>query len=266
MRLRCIFGMLLSCVAACTGPQTAGIPPDGPQTAEAVLAKALTRPLPTSVQGLGRLDSYVKGAARKADLLVVVRSPDALQLQVLSPTSDLLAVMSTDGKRFVTFERGGAECHVGNACARNLARMIPIAHHFSGPTPAPEQLVQALLGRPPLLDHPRKGLAWDDERGVYRIDIGDPTAAHQEVFVHPGSFRFYGTVLYQGTRKLASVAYDGEVGSNGPPRTLRLRQPEQDLDVTVSLRDVEVGAAVDPTVFDVACPDGTKVIELPCEP
>lgn len=248
--------LLLS--AACAAAGTT-LPHDGPQTAADVLARALARPLPQTLQGMARADSYQQGQARKADLLLALKRPASLQMQALAPTLDLLAVLSTDGKRFVSFERGGSQCHVGDACPQNLARLVPIAL-------PPEQLVQALLGQPPLLQGDPQRLQWDGERSLYRIDIGPADGLHQEVFVAPRTFRFVGTVLYRGAARVASVAYDGEVGVGGPPRTLRFKSQAQDLDVTLEMRKIELDKPVGDEVFAVTCPEGSQIVELPCQP
>ena len=251
-----MLGFVAAWLTGCSGASQ--MPSDGPQTADAVLATALAKPLPNTVAGMARLDSYVKGEARKADLLVIVRRPAAVQMQALTPTSDLIAILSTDGQRFISFERGGAECHTGLACPQNLARLLPIAL-------PPQQLAEALLGRPPLLDLPTKTLRWDEAKSAYRIDISGPgSSRRQEVYVLPRSFRFLGTVLYEGAARVGSIAYDGAVGTDGPPKTFRFRSKAQDLDVSVTLRDVEVNGAVGDDVFDVQCPQGARVVELPC--
>ena len=62
-----------------------------------------------------------------------------MQFQALAPTLDLLALMSTDGTRFVGFQRGGTKCFTGPACPRNLARLVPIA------LPAPQLADEACI-------------------------------------------------------------------------------------------------------------------------
>ena len=245
-------------LGACAAAQTA-LPADGPTTATEVLARALARPLPATVQGMARLDSYQAGQARKVDLLLALRRPGAVQMQALAPTLDLLAVLSTDGKRFVAFERGGSECHVGDACPQNLGRLVPIAL-------PPDELVAVFLGRPPLLAATPQHLGWDAERSLYRIDLGSEAGLHQQVFIAPRTFRFVGTVLYRGAARLASVAYDGEVGAGGPPRTLRYKSQAEDLDLTLELRKVDLDVPIGDDVFAVTCPQGSRIVELPCPP
>ncbi len=256
---RLCFSALAPCLAVACSAAGTTLPQDGPTTAQEVLSRALARPLPETLQGMARVDSYQAGQARKADLLLALKRPASLQMQALAPTLDLLAVLSTDGKRFISFERGGSQCHVGDACPHNLARLVPIAL-------PPEQWVQALLGRPPLLEDSSLRLHWDVERGLYRIEIGPASGVHQDVFVAPRTFRFVGTVLYRGAARVASLAYDGEVEAGGPPRTLRFKSQAQDLDVTLEMRKIELGKPIGDEVFAVTCPEGSQIVELPCEP
>lgn len=238
---------------ACSGVQTR-LPVDGPQTAEDVLARALARPLPKSAQGMTRLEAYVKKERRSVDMIVQLQMPNAAQMQAVSPTLDMLAVMATDGKRFVSFERGGQRCFTGEACPLNMARLLPIAL-------SPEQLVPALLGRPPLLKSAQQVLQWDSERNAYVVLLGEVTGTHQQVYVSPQDFRFLGTVMYEKDERVASMEY---VGAGKIPETLRYKA--KDVDVTVSLRKVDLDLPVDVEVFAPACPDGMLQQELPCVP
>lgn len=251
---RLLLVLLASCLAACTGAQHA-LPADGPTRPEDVLQRALARPLPQTLQGMARLEAYVQKQARKVDLLLVVQLPGSVQFQALAPTLDLVALLSTDGKTFVSFERGAAACYTGMACPQNLGRLVPIAL-------PPEQLAQMLLGRPPLLESPETSLQWDERRGLYRVDIGPASGAHQQVFVTPAEFRFVGTVMFQGGERVGSVQYEGQ-SAGGAPKLLKFKA--KDTDVSVEMRDVQADKPVQPEVFAVQCPQGAKVVTLPCE-
>jgi hypothetical protein len=248
-------------VASCAGGQRA-LPSGGPTTAQAVLDLAMARPVPQTLQGMGRLEAYVKKDARKATLLLVVQQPASIQFQALAPTLDLMALLSTDGQRFLSFERGGGQCLTGPACPRNMARLVPIAL-------PPAELAQMLLGRPPILQSGEKTLHWDEERALYRIDIGPADGTHQQVFVRPADpakkegVRFAGTVMYRGKERIGSVQYDGS-SAGGVPAKLHFKAP--DVDVSLELRDVVADQPVQETVFQVQCPEGMKIVELSCEP
>ena len=236
---------------ACSGTQTQ-LPANGPQTADDVLARALARPLPKTAQGMARLDAYMEGQRRSVDMIVILAMPDAVQMQAVSPTLDMLAVMATDGKRFVSFERGGEKCLLGDACPRNMARLVPIAL-------SPQQLVPALLGRPPLLDLAEKRLEWDTKRDLYVATLGLDSGPHQQVFVSPKDFRIVGTVLYDKTERVASIEY---VGGERIPDLLHYKA--KDVDVSVSLRKIDLDLPADAEAFALACPSGMLQQEMPC--
>ena len=189
---------------ACSGARTA-LPADGPQQADEVLRRALARPLPKTLQGLTRMEAFVDGEARKAQVLARVAMPDRAQLQALTPSLDLVALFATDGQRFVTYERGADVCRGGRACAQNMGRLVPIAL-------PPSELVPLLLGRPPVLigedadGGPGATLGWDPKRAAYRIRIVQAsTGLRQDVWVQKGSWRILATVLYRDGARVASV-------------------------------------------------------------
>ncbi len=252
--------LVVVAVAALAGCSGAQLPKGGPQTADAVLAKALARPLPRSVQGMSRLDAYVDGKARKADVLVRAERPGKVQFQALTPTLDLVAVLSTDGRRFVSFERGARRCYVGDACPRNLARLVPIA------MPA-KDLVAAVLGRPPLIDARSSALTWDSARGAYKVERRSADGAwRQELWITPKTYRFRASVVHHKGKRVASIAY-GELdalGPTAPPKVMRLQLPEKKIDMSLTLRDVTLGEDVEDEAFALPCPSGTLAVELPC--
>lgn len=247
-------GLSLLTAAACSGATR--MPTDGPQTADDVLAKAATVAYPQHVQGTARMDAYTEGERRAGNLLLFLQRPNKAQVQALSPTLDLLALLSTDGERFTSFERGGKQCLVGPACPANLSRLVPIA------LPA-DQLVGVLVGLPPLYSAPERTLTWDSERGLYRVRIGHSSGQHQDVYIEPRTFRYAGAVWFRGTARLASVQYAGRKGSL--PEVLRLQSSRPKTDLTLTWREPDTEEAPDADTFSVSCPDGMPVVELGCE-
>ncbi len=249
-------GMALT--IGCAG--AAKLPAKGPQTAEAVLAKALARPLPTSVQGMSRLEAFVDGTASKADVVLLVERPNRAQFKALTPTLDLVAVLSTDGKRFTSYERGAAKCYVGEACPKNLGRLVPIAL-------PPRQLVEAVLGRPPLIDAQSQKLTWDADRGAYRVlRVSVDGHWQQELWVMPQTYRILASVVRKDGKRVASIAYGAleKLGPAAPPAIMRLKLPERKIDMSLTLRDVTLNEDIEDEAFALSCPGGTVPIELPC--
>lgn len=234
-------------------------PKTGPQTADDVLQAALSRKLPRSLSGTARMEAYVQGKARKADLLVMIETPDKAHLQALTPTMEMIAVIATDGQRFSSFERGGETCSVGRACARNMARLVPIAM-------PPADLVAAMLGRPPILEQAQRVLRWDGDRGAWKLVLTRPPWK-QELWVKPPRMEILASVMYRDGKRFASVAYGehGQLGPSGPPKKLRMRAQGDEVDVSIELREVDLDEELEADAFAVPCPAGMLVRELPCE-
>lgn len=234
-------------------------PTTGPQTVADVLAAADARKLPTTVQGEARMDAYVDGAARKADLLVRLERPGKAHLQAMTPTGEMVAVLATDGQRFTSFERGGAQCQTGPACARNMARLVPLAL-------PPNELVDALLGRPPRLQQATEAMTWDGERGAWHIVLTRAPMT-QELWLRPPQMDVLASIVSRQGKRVVSIAYadHGKRGIPGLPGKLRVQMPEQKVDVSIELRDVEAGEVIEAEAFAMPCPRGMAVAELPCD-
>ena len=264
-RSRQISGLLaplaLLLAAGCGG----GIarPTTGPQTVEDVLAAADARALPTTVQGEARMDAYVDGVARKADLLVRLERPGKAHLQAMTPTGEMVAVLATDGLRFTSFERGGKQCQTGPACARNMARLVPL-------TFPPDELVEALMGRPPRLKQANTTMRWDGDRGAWHVVLTRASGNEQlkqELWLRPPQMDVLASIVSRGGERLISIAYaeHGKPGIPGLPGKMRVQIPAQRVDVSIELRDVEAGEAIEPEAFALPCPRGMPMIEMPCD-
>ncbi len=253
-------GAGVACCWALAGCSGIARPKDGPQTAPEVLAVHRARKLPTTLQGEARMEAYAEGKARKADLLLRLQRPGQAQLQVMTPTGDMIAVLATDGARFTSFERGGAVCLQGPACGANMARLVPLAL-------PPSQLVDAVLGAPPLLEDPAPSLDWDEERGAFALVLRQGNQ-RQELWLQPPRMDPLASIVYQDGKRIASIAY-GEYGKAGVPglaAQIRVRMTRGEADVSIALRDVEADGEIEPEAFAVPCPSGMPSQELPCEP
>lgn len=249
--------LLCFCLVACSAAQVQ-LPSDGPQTANDLLQLARNHKMPQTLQGMARLDAYQKGERRSVDLIAILAQPASVQLQAVSPTLDMLGIMSTDGKRFVSYERGQGPCHTGAACPRNLARMLPIAL-------PPDQLLQAMLGQPPVMQSEKQKLTWDSEHGLYQIDLGDDLGRRQVVYIEAKTYTFAGTVLFEKGQKIASIVYTGRLSDGNTPHEMRMKNLAQDLDMSVQWRKVELDLPLDGETFALQCPTGAQVIELSCD-
>ena len=246
-------------LAGCSGA-AAKMPASGPQTPADLLA-ALRPPKVETLQGTARLEAYVGAERRSVTLLILAKRPQSLQFQALAPTLDMLALLSTDGSRFLSYERGGEQCLTGGACPHNLARILPL------PLPAP-QLVAALLGELAPLEVPpdQRVLAWDAERKLYRLELGSSKGLLQHYFVDPQTLAPAGAVWYQNGKRLTSLQYDGDRVAGGLQKWLKVKSVQPAVEMTVEFREIEANLPLGDEAFAATCPEGMRQIELPCDP
>jgi outer membrane lipoprotein-sorting protein len=208
-----------------------------------------------------RATYYGPEGARKGTVVVVVEQPDKVRFEALSPTDDLIAILTSDGERFVQWERGSDVCFTGPSCPQNVSRLVPIPMRS-------DQLVDVLLGSSPLIEATRSEVDWDGSDGLLLLRLFGEGGLVQEVGVDPCSYELYRSVLEKDGDLVFELTVDGwaEVTPGARlPRELRLEMPEQDVDLKIEYRSVSADVDVDETTFRFACPEGTRTQELPCE-
>jgi len=264
---RPLLALICAATLACACTKEIAEPSDGPKTGTDLLLRlrAAASKIKT-LQAETRMEIYGKDDVKKGKVLVVAERPNRVQFQALSPTDDMLAVLATNGARFTSFERGGSTCFQGDACPRNMARLVPIAL-------PPASLVSALLGDVPLIDADEVTSSWIAKGGHYRLELRAKPAAHGEppyaevIEIEPTRLRPVRGELRRGDTLLWTLEFEEPLAfsPSGPPKRLRFQMPRQAIDLSVEFRDVTLDDPIEPILFDVACPEGARVEVLPCE-
>ncbi|GMV42342.1 MAG: hypothetical protein AMXMBFR64_40580 [Myxococcales bacterium] len=206
-----------------------------------------------------RASYYAPEGARKGAVVLVVQRPAALRFEALSPTDDLVAILTSDGERFTQHERGSDLCHTGPACPRNIGRLLPLP--LRG-----EDIVHVLLGGTPLIAHTAAEVGWDEDDGLAVLRLrGD--GVEQEIGADPCSWEVYRSEIRKGGDVVMSLTFDDwrPVGDARLPHVLQALMPAQDVDLKLVYRAVDPGVEVDAETFRYPCPAGTRPVELPCE-
>ncbi len=184
---------------------------------------------------------------------VLLRPPDALRMDVLSPLGLALA-LGTDGTVLWAYPPQDQVRYEGPATPENIARML-------GAPVRIEDLIAVMLGLPPA--RPRRGpaaLATTDD-GEYRLTV--PLAdGTQQLFFGGDPLVLRRAVEEREGAPTLQVAY-GE-HENGLPRLIELVSPQAGTTVTLHYDSVELNPALDPTVF--APPPAPTVRPLPSAP
>ncbi len=214
-----------------------------------------------SLSAYARVSYFDDDGAKKARMDLVVARPASLSFAALTPTSDLIAALSSDGTRFVSFQRGADRCFTGPACRANVGRLLPLG--LEG-----RDAVEVLTGGAPVMEHTRAELAWDESEGAYRVTLWAPNGDRERVWVEHGTWRPRRVDLYRGARRVFSLDLEDpqRVGGVVLPHRLHLVTSRRHADLVLSYREVEVNPPdLDPDVFRIQCPKGTEVVVLPCD-
>jgi outer membrane lipoprotein-sorting protein len=256
-------GVLLGCGGVLIAP-----PPDALSDAPRVLelAQSYLGTGPSAAVIEARASHYSDRGGIKGKVEILVERPGRVRFTGLSPTDDMVSVISTDGERFVAYERGARDCHVGRACAANVGRFASI------PLEA-DELAGVLVGRPPVIPYAELTLDWDRAAGAYRLELTggarDLGLAHGRVqrlwVTHPDG-RVIRTTILDGGRTRVDVRYSDfrRVGEHTLPHRLDIQLERDSTDLRLDFRDIELPADLDDAAFSFACPASTTLEELPC--
>jgi outer membrane lipoprotein-sorting protein len=186
--------------------------------------------------------------------IVLVRRPGDMRLELLSPTDELLSILTLDEKGFVMHERGSDVCHVGLPCAMEQVRLLPIPI-------AAESLIDVLLGGAGLSPDSRFGpVIWDERQGEYRVRVeagNDARTLHLDPCSH--SLRSVHWESEGGRGPVLRVkGWQAATGAQVPAR-LEIEVPSEGVSLDVTYRVVDREMEMDGQAFRFTCPRGTEV-------
>lgn len=214
-----------------------------------------------SFEYITRMSFYADNEARKGRVEILAKRPAAFRFEALTPTDDTVAVLISDGERFISHERGQPVCYTGQACGANVSRMLPM--RFEG-----TELFELLSGAAPVLsESDRSQGGWDECEGAYRVLLErDRDQSSQEIWLRPDTF---GAIKVRMTRA-GELEFEIEMEDFETldgillPRTLSFESPHKDIDLSVELREVFLNGVDTGVPFKPTCPTGTTRQVLPC--
>ncbi len=206
-----------------------------------------------------RVEYYGEGVARKGKMVLMAKAPDSLRIELMTFTDDLLSVLAMRGGEFRWFERGRKECLGGPLCAAPMVARFPMVS-------TPDRLIQVFRGVVPLLPEPeRRELKFLREEGVYLLTLVQGNV-EQQVRIGPDGRTVAGVRMIEGGKTAIDVELSGTIDDAGAavPRKVRLKVPEDGLDLSVEYRDFVSGEPWTGDPFDFSCPKGTVYQALDC--
>ena len=238
-------------------------PVDALTTASDVMALVQARSKAIrSVSAEARVSVYGDQGARKAKMIIVARRPDSLHFQALAPTDQMLGILATDGLSFTSFESGAKVCYVGSACPENVSRMLPIIDMDGA------DIVELLFGGVPIFSYEEVEVAWDGERGGYRLDFTatSPPKVNQQVWVAHGTGDVLGSRAVVGGVERFVLSFEDFTahGDARIPHTLNAKIRDGKVDLRIVYRDAEVNGTVRDETFAIPCPAALEQERLWC--
>lgn len=227
-----------------------------------VILRALQKPTPVrSLSALPRVEYYSTQQVRKGSVDVLVERPASIHFEALSPTGNMLQILTSDGVTIALFGRGQKICYRGKACPGNISRLLPI--YMRG-----ADVVGLLMGNVPLIRHTSRQLRFDRESGNYELTLSDP-ARHwqQRILVRPTDLLpVVSEVLLRGKRHyILELKKQRLFGSVTIPMRINFKMPHHRTDMAIKLRDVKLNVKTTLRAFRFQCPDGVAQRQLRCE-
>jgi hypothetical protein len=219
--------------------------------------------LTTSYVGEGKLSAASGIFSTEVRVVVVVRKPGELRVEVLSPTDDLLLLATANAERVVQWERGADVCFVSAPCPGALRALLPVSL-------SPELLTQVLLGAPPALGQPTDR-EWDEEHGfeVLRGTLGTGEAAvgWHPVERDPRRFEFLPAASAPQWETGFEVQWGQWQGAGTAryPRTIEVALDGSDIALALAFAEMDPSFPLDAGAFEFRCPMGVREQEVGCE-
>ncbi|MDF1564942.1 MAG: DUF4292 domain-containing protein [Deltaproteobacteria bacterium] len=219
---------------------------------------------PATLQGEAKLRFQLPQGRFGADHLVALAVPDRLRLDTLSFFGSPLAVLMVREGELLLWDIEGGRAYRGSATTELLATLLPVVLD-------PGEVVDLLLGRPPLELGAKLSLRLDHEARAYRVEVKG-AAGVQRVWIDPelGTIRRYRHEPAAEGEDAWEVSYEdyrpvaGE-GSGLLPWTIRYERAGTGLDWR--WRSLEVDSAdFDPAIFELALPPGIPTVPLGPDP
>lgn len=252
------------CGSACgsSGPNLVVV--RAPDLQRKLLARlAASRKHRRTLDAVARVESYGRRGVIKGRVTVLADAAGRLRVDGWSPTDDLVATFCGSSGRFGYFERGGDHCLVGELCARNVERFIPLWMSFN-------HVIAIFMGLPPMLEPASAwSLALDDASGAYvlssAVHLATKRSGYQYVWLREdGTAIRYQLDLDGPGREHYVLEADRfrTVAGLSFPYSLRIEANGAEIDLRY--REVHVNVALNDDDFVFECPKGVPTRVISC--
>ncbi len=190
---------------------------------------------------------------------VAVQRPASLHLETLNFFGKPVAVLASDGERFSLYSEQDASFTTGPASPANVSRLLPF-------TLDPREAVELLLGQAPILAGAEARLEIDAGEGAYRLTL-TRGAVEQRLWVATEDLRPLRSQIRGASAYDLALSDYQEFGGLVFPTRLDLRTVDASgrpsgIEVTLRYKDLELNPALEPELFTLEAPPGTRRVEV----
>jgi outer membrane lipoprotein-sorting protein len=195
---------------------------------------------------------------------VLVRAPEDLHVQVISPFGTTLSVLVSNGQTLSLWDQENEVFYSGSPSPRNIARMLPFYMTAA-------DIVRVLLGGPPLdqigPNTPDYELEWDGDEGRYRLTLPLPdNDGRLELGVRHNDWTVESARRFDTDGELVFELRTGDpqdVGDTVLPMQLRfMLYGEIEIDMSMEVESAEVNVDLPDSLFELDPPRGVEQINL----
>jgi outer membrane lipoprotein-sorting protein len=207
-----------------------------------------------TIQGDAKLRVDSPQGSGTLSMFLAISRPGLLHMETFDFFNRPVAALVSDGQRFGLYQTEGHVYYAGPASPENVSRFLPVV------LPS-EELVAVMLGQVPFIPAERKTLELDRGEGVYVLKLfrGPVT---QTLQVHPKYYR----VVRSEVRGVPGydLAFDDfkQEGLALFPKEVKLIAEVAETELRLRYSDVTLNAPPDLTLFELAPPEGARVVEV----
>lgn len=244
-------------VLVCSGcPKRLEFGPEGPIEDADLLFQRVTEAQANvlSLQGDAKLRVESPQGSGTLSMYVALSRPGLIHFETFDFFNRPVASLTANPERFGLYQTEGNTWYEGPASPQNISRFLPVV------LPSGE-LVAVMLGQVPFIPPERKTLSLDRDEGVYVLTLYRGQAT-QVLHVHTKYLR----VVRSEVRGVPAydLAFDDFEQKEALvfPRKVKLLVDRAHTSLEVRYTDVTLNGALDLTLFELAPPEGAKVVPV----